>query len=71
MKDMSGSVLEAQEAKKKAEEQAFKAKQDREKSAARIQSLEGQLHEMEMELKKAKDQVNSLHSSFHLQHGST
>ena len=54
---MSGSVLEAQEAKKKAEEQAFKARQDSEKSAARIQSLEGQLHEMEAMLKKSKDQV--------------
>ncbi len=62
MKDMSGSVLEATEAKKKAEDLAFQAKQAGEKSAARIKSLEDQLHEMETELKKQKDQVSSFKS---------
>lgn len=60
IKDMSGSVLEAKEAKKKAEDLAFTAKQTSEKSAARIKSLEDQLHEMETELKKSKDQAELL-----------
>lgn len=58
---MSGSVLEAKEAKKKAEDLAFKAKQAGEKSAARIKSLEDQLHETETELKKTKAQVRDFH----------